>query len=1817
MTTALSAGSEFIANLLTAGHQQSPTITALEGGGYAIAWVTSDATQDGSLTAIKVRLYASDGTPDPNEILVNSEVADYQVDPSVVALDDGGFVVVWMTNDGTQDGSGSALKARVFDAGGEPVAPEFLVNEQSSQGQREASAALLSDGRFLVTWRDLDTAQDGSFSSIKARVFNPDGSESISEFIVNSFGLNNQYSPVATALDDGRFAIAWTSNSSPSDAQEAIRARTFNADGSEAAAEFQVNQHVAGAQAGAAIATVDGRLVLTWWSNDSIQDGSGLAIKGAVFNADGSPYVAEFLVNSATASDQMEPALADLGNGTFVVVWITTDGTQDGDSWALKGRVFNADGTEAVPEFLVNELPAGEPHFVQVASNGAGGFLATWQISNAPGDGNGESISARLFETQDINVAPNAADDSATVAEDTPITFSASQLLANDSDGDGDALAISSVGNAANGTVALGEDGAVTFTPDANFNGTASFTYRVSDGLAESGDATVTIEVTAVDDPLAAQASSVTLDEDTVHIFAASEFVIADPDTGAAATLSFITITSLPAEGELSFNGQVLSAGDVAGGFVVTSADLSAGKLQFTPDPDQSGDGYAAFSFTANSTGTTGLLAAWTFEGDSKDISGMGHHLVLQGGAALTSGGHVGRGVDVNGAPGSGLVSSSVDTDFGTDNFSVQLWVKFDSFTHETTLIEDFTGAAGPGWTLTMRAQNDLLFATPVGTFHATGLAPVSLGTWHQFVVTRSGSQFALYADGVQVGSLVSNMSIPSSGGPLLIGGRNAGDGRNFTLDGQVDDVTIWSRGLTAAEVSRHWNAGANLTVASPAATMTIDVTSVNDAPVAAEDTASTLEDTPVTIDAATLIGNGSDAEGDALQVASVGGAVNGTVAFDDDGNVVFTPTADFHGSASFVYTLTDGEGASNEATVTVTVEPVEDVPVAAADSVATGEDTPLTIAAATLLGNDGDADGDTITIASVGNAVNGTVALNGDGDVVFTPDTNFNGVASFTYTITDGDDVSDEVTVTVDVNPVDDLPFAHPSSVSLDEDEPYEFSPADFNVIDVDDGQAYGVEFITILGIPAAGTLLFDGTALTAGDVANGFVVTADDLTAGRLTFMPDADGNGPDYAEFPFSANAVGTIGLVAAWTFEGSGTDASGNEHDVALEGTATYAAGLRGQGLELDGAQGSAAVGGADLDSDFDGDDFSVVVWANFDSLNGEATLIEDFNLGGGPGWTLTLAEGYRLQFFVGPTFNVTYAPPPIALDTWHQFAVTRSGDSFNLYYDGQKLGDTIMFPDAVIDPGPGNLLIGARNGSDQRNFTVDGTLDDISIWSRGLSATEIAVHWNQGAGMPLVTTPSAPMSISVIPVNDEPVAGGVTLAPMAEDTSRLITALQLLAGVDDVDGPTATITALSIASGGGALVDHGNGTWTYMPVANFDGAATFDYTVSDGTLSASGTASLDITPVNDAPVAAVVTLAALAEDTTRFITSAELLAGVSDIDGPAATVTALSIASGGGALTNNSNGTWTYTPAANFDGAASFAYTASDGALSASSTASLDITPVNDAPSFDGSIAPAGTVTTSENAKSVVNLAGSDVEGDTLGFAIQSGADSGLFTINAVTGQLSFRKAPDFEVRQDANADGVYEVVVSLSDGQGTALKALAVTVGDVDGNTVAGTRKDDKVSLSQAANGKKATTEEDRIDGKKGDDQLNGAGGNDTLIGGEGKDTLTGGGGSDSFRFNVKLAAANADKVTDFARGVDTIELDDAIFKKIGASLDAREFYAKSGATSAHDKDDRIIYDKKTGILYYDSDGKGGEAAIQFATLSSKPAIGAEDFSIV
>ncbi|MGN7808103.1 cadherin-like domain-containing protein, partial [Ensifer sp. 22521] len=288
----------------------------------------------------------------------------------------------------------------------------------------------------------------------------------------------------------------------------------------------------------------------------------------------------------------------------------------------------------------------------------------------------------------------------------------------------------------------------------------------------------------------------------------------------------------------------------------------------------------------------------------------------------------------------------------------------------------------------------------------------------------------------------------------------------------------------------------------------------------------------------------------------------------------------------------------------------------------------------------------------------------------------------------------------------------------------------------------------------------------------------------------------------------------------------------------------------------------------------------------------------------------------------------------------------------------------------------------------------------------------------------------------------------------EDTLSTDAEVLNLQGVSliDIEHITTTReggTAFLFDNKGNALLVQGAGTTDSVTLLN----ATF--TIEErlqilqqgvGTVNdASGTYSL-----NRAPTTTAITLTAIAEDSgARLITQAELLANAEDADGNSLTVTGLAIASGAGTLEDNLDGTWSYTPAANDATGVSFSYTVTDGSLAAIGSATLDIIPINNAPVFTSGT----TASFAENGTGTVYDADAS-DADNLGALTYSlsGTDSALFNIDAATGVVTFKAAPNFEAPADGDGDNIYDIVVTASDGTLATDRAVAITVTNVNDN---------------------------------------------------------------------------------------------------------------------------------------------------------------------
>ncbi len=205
-------------------------------------------------------------------------------------------------------------------------------------------------------------------------------------------------------------------------------------------------------------------------------------------------------------------------------------------------------------------------------------------------------------------------------------------------------------------------------------------------------------------------------------------------------------------------------------------------------------------------------------------------------------------------------------------------------------------------------------------------------------------------------------------------------------------------------------------------AVVTIDVSPVNDAPVAADDAYAAPEDTPLAVPAPGVLGNDSDPDDDPLSAVLEAGPAYGDLALNADGSFIYTPTLNWNGTDVFTYTASDG-ALTDTAVVTIDVSSVNDGPVAADDAYTTTEDVSLVVAAPGVLANDIDPDADPLTAMLSVPPTHGTVTLNADGSFTYTPDLNYDGADAFTYAASDGE-LTDTATVSLTLSPVNDAPI-------------------------------------------------------------------------------------------------------------------------------------------------------------------------------------------------------------------------------------------------------------------------------------------------------------------------------------------------------------------------------------------------------------------------------------------------------------------------------------------------------------------------------------------------------------------------------------------------------------------------------------------------------------------------------------------------------------------------------------------------------------------------------------------------------------------------
>ncbi|MCM2309833.1 MAG: tandem-95 repeat protein [Steroidobacteraceae bacterium] len=421
-----------------------------------------------------------------------------------------------------------------------------------------------------------------------------------------------------------------------------------------------------------------------------------------------------------------------------------------------------------------------------------------------------------------------------------------------------------------------------------------------------------------------------------------------------------------------------------------------------------------------------------------------------------------------------------------------------------TTSTADLTGVFGPGgpYNIGLRVADD---DTPpkFGTeFKTLTVRPPSDTQCNQ-APTGEDDSYSLLEDGVLAVSApgVLGNDVDVNGDPL---------GAAVSVPAAFGSVVMQGNGAFTYTPGSNFNGNDSFVyvVADPSglsdtATVSIAVTPVNDDPIANDDGYFGDEDTDLNVAAPGVLGNDSDVDGGPLEIVVSTAPSQGILALNADGSFTFTPPANFNGTESFEYTISDGQGGTATARVAISVRPVNDGPAAADDTYVTTEDVTLLVAAPGVLGNDTDLEGNPLSVSSNSTTSHGLLVPLADGSLTYTPAANFNGSDSVSYTVSDGQGGSDAATVSITVTAVNDAPQATNDTSTTAEDVPVILDVIS-NDSDVD------LDALTISGVTqgAFGAVVTNGLTLSYSPAANrhgvdSFSYTISDGNGGTATAM------------------------------------------------------------------------------------------------------------------------------------------------------------------------------------------------------------------------------------------------------------------------------------------------------------------------------------------------------------------------------------------------------------------------------------------------------------------------------------------------------------------------------------------------------------------------------------------------------------------------------------------------------------------------------------------------------------------------------------------
>jgi hypothetical protein len=1468
---------------------------------------------------------------------------------SVACDGSGNFVAVW-TGNSLADVDGGIF-ARRFDASGNPLGGEFLVNQTTLLIQSEPAIAMDTNGDFVITWTDTNAVMP----AIMGRRYDASGVAQGNEFIINSAPVLTR-SLSSVAMDDaGDFVVAWQILNLDAIATQGIYAQRYNSAGVAQGATFPVNTTTAGDQANAAVAmSATGNFVVTWNGQGT---GDATGVFGQRYDNSGAAQGGEFRVNTTTAGTQTDASVAMDDGGDFIVAW-SGQGAPDGAGIYMQR--YSSGSVAQGGETLVNVTTAGTQSSPSMAADGDGAFAVAWS-----GQGTGDA--AGIFLRQFDSVGGTYVSE--TLVNTTTAGTQSLPTIARD---DGNRLIVVWSGNGVGDADGVFGQLFVNDPPVIDLNGAAGGTGFTA-GFSEDGPAVLLEDPTAtVSDTDNSNLQSLTATITNLLDGASESLTANTAGTSIVASYSAVTgILSLTGDDTLAHYQQVLRS--------ITYQNSSQGPHTTS----------RIISFVANdgiddsAAATTTLSIAAS--NDPPSITDATLSLAENSANGTVVGTVTVTDPDLGDTRTFSIIAGNTNGAFAIDASTGQITVA-------NSAALDFETA--PTFTLTVRVADG-------GALTDDGAITVNLTNVNEApdINNQAFSIAENAANGTVVGVAVA--SDPDAGDTTMFSIAGGNTGGAFAINGSTGQITVANSAALNFETTPTFSLTVQVTDSgslSDAATITVNLTDVNEAPDVNGQAFSIAENSGNGVIVGTVVATDPDA-GDTRTFSITAG--NGAGAFSINaasGQIIVANSGalDFEATPSFALTLRvqDAGGLFDTATITVNLTNVNEAPSVSNASFGLPENSADGTVVGTASGSDPDA-GDSVNYSLIAGNTNGAFAINASSGQITVANSaalDFETTSNFSLTVraTDAGSLTGDGTITINLSDINEPPDVNGQSFSIPENSV--------------NGTVVGVVAAADPDVGDVKTF-----SITGGNTNGAFAVNA---STGQLTVANSAALDFESTPNFSLTVRVTDTGGLFDAAIVTVNLT----NANEGPSVGNASFT-------LAENSANGVAvgAASGSDPDS---GDTLTYSLVSG--NTNGA------FAINGATG-QITVANSAALNFEAIPSFTLTVRGTDsggLSADGTVTVSLTNvneapliAGATFSVpenSANGKAVGSVVG-----SDPDAGDVVTFSITGGNATGaFSIDPITGQITV------ANSAALNFETVPSFPLTVRiqdggglfSTAGITVDLIDVNEAPVVNDQSYNVNDDAPNGTVVGTVAASDVDAGDTRTFSITAGNI--NGAFAINASTGQVTVANSAALAGQTSFGLNVrvdDVGGLFDTALVTVNVITPNRPPVVNNHTFT-VAENSPNGTVVGTVVA----TDPNAGDAIAFSIAGGnaeGAFAIDATTGQITVANGAllNFESVTSSMLTvrATDiGGLSALGTVSVNVSDVNEAPSVGDA-----TFNVEENSAvgSVVGtVAAVDPDvGDSLNYSLAAGNVGAAFTIDAATGQITVANSAALDFKTNA------------------------------------------------------------------------------------------------------------------------------------------------------------------------------------------------------